>query len=80
MNVPEDKSGWGYYSLGLCGYEVKVNDDCDSVSWVWVGSQREQIAHRAKISYTAKGRAYFRTPHRRIYLDECLRFNIGKTI
>ena len=69
-------SKWGYYSLGLCGYEVKVNDDCESVAWIWVGSNREQIDHRAKIYHTNKGRAYFRTPNRRIYLDECLRCNI----
>jgi hypothetical protein len=71
-----DNKGWGYFSLGLTGYEVRVNDDCESVSWLYVGSQREQIHRKAKISYTTKGRAYFRTPNRRIYLDECLRFNI----
>ena len=61
----------GYYSLGLCGYEVEVKDD-EHVYWLYVGTQREQIRHTAKIYYTAKGRAYFITGWRRIYLDECL--------
>lgn len=31
----------GYYSLGLTGYEVSINQDCESVTWVYVGSNRE---------------------------------------
>jgi hypothetical protein len=70
-----DKKGWGYYSIGICGYEVRINDD-ESVLWVWVGSNREQIAHKAKIYYTARGRAYFIVPrHRRIHLDQCIRYD-----
>ena len=73
MSDMKAKAGWGYYSIGLCGYEVCVNEDCESVTWIYVGSQREQNTHRAKIYMTAKGRAYFRAGWRRIYLDECLR-------
>ncbi len=62
----------GYYSLGLCGYEVTVLDD-EHVGWRFVGTEREQPPHCAKIRYTAKGRAYFRAGNRRIHLDECLR-------
>lgn len=42
----------GYYSLGLSGYEVDIIDQ-DHVRWLFVGTDREQIAHRAKVYYTA---------------------------
>ena len=67
----------GYYSLGLTGYEVDIIDQ-DHVRWTFVGTNREQIAHRSKIYYTAGGRAYFTANGRRIHLDECLRTDIGK--
>lgn len=66
----------GFYSLGLTGYEVSINNDGESVSWIFVGSNRNQIAHRAKIYYTKGGRAYFNVPGRRIHLDLCLRTDI----
>lgn len=66
----------GYYSLGLTGYEVDIINQ-DHVRWIFVGTNREQIAHRAKIYYTAGGRTYFTANGRRIHLDECLRTNIG---
>lgn len=66
----------GYYSLGLTGYEVSVNQDCESVTWIYVGSNREQLTHRAKIYHTKGGRTYFNAQGRRIYLDLCLRTDI----
>lgn len=66
----------GYYSLGLTGYEVSINSDGESVTWIYVGSNREQVSHRAKIYYTKGGRAYFNIPGRRIHLDLCLRADI----
>lgn len=75
----EDRGkGWGYYSLGLSGYEVKVNPDAESVTWVYVGSVREQTTHKAKIYYEGE-RQYFNATGRKIYLDECLRSDIGCT-
>lgn len=65
----------GYYSLGLVGYEVEVIDE-EHVYWLYVGTQREQIRHKAKIYCTRNGRAYFIANGRRIHLDECLRTNI----
>ena len=44
----------GYYSLGLSGYEVDIIDQ-DHVRWLFVGTDREQIAHRAKVYYTGGG-------------------------
>ena len=60
----------GYYSLGLSGYEV------DIMRWLFVGTDREQIAHRAKVYYTGGGRPYFNANGRRIHLDQCLRTDI----
>lgn len=65
----------GYYSLGLTGYEVEMLDQ-DHVSWLFVGTNREQIRHKAKVYSTAGGRSYFIANGRRIHLDECLRSDI----
>lgn len=69
----------GYYSMGLCGYEILkiIHGIEDKIKWVYVGTQREQRAHTTKIYYSNSGRAYFR-PYgiMRIYLDECLRTNL----
>ena len=46
------------------------------MAWLFVGTNLEQIRHKAKVYYTAGGRAYFIANGRRIYLDECLRSNI----
>jgi hypothetical protein len=65
----------GYYSMGLTGYEVLdiIYGIDDKIKWVYIGSQREQIAHTTKIYYTPSGRAFFRPyGNRRIYLDECM--------
>jgi hypothetical protein len=62
--------------MGLTGYEIiSIEHGIDErITWVYVGSQREQIAHTTKIYYTSSGRAYFRpNAYRRIYLDECMR-------
>jgi hypothetical protein len=69
-----DDNNKGYFSLGLAGYEVKINDCNERVSWVFVGMEKEDFTHSAKISYTTAGRAYFRAYGRRIYLDECMRY------
>lgn len=52
----------GYYSLGLTGYEVSINQDCESVTWIYVGSNREQLTHRAKIYYTKGGGPILTSP------------------
>lgn len=65
-----------FYSLGLTGYEASINNDGKSVTWIYVGSNREQLTHRVKINYTKGGRAYFNVPGRRIHLDLCLRADI----
>jgi hypothetical protein len=67
----------GYYSLGLAGYEVTVRDE-ETASVLFVGTQREQIAHDHKIQYSPSGRAFVRTYGRRIYLDQCLRIDFDK--
>lgn len=72
-------SNWGYYSLGLVGYEVKVNDDNESVTWIYTGDN-DQKTHHAKIYFGASNRPYFIARGRRIYLDECLRYDIGKEV
>ena len=70
-----DKAGWGYMSLGLMGFEARVNEDGESVSWLYIGTQREQIHRKAKIYYTAKGRAYFMAYGIRRHLDQFLRYD-----
>lgn len=66
---------WGYYSLGLVGYEMKVNDDCESVTWLYTGDN-DQKTHHAKIYCGKGGEFYFIANGRRIYLNECLRINM----
>lgn len=65
---------WGYYSLGLTGYEIGIKDD-ETALVLYVGTQREQIAKPYKIQYGTSGRAFVRPYGRRIYLDECLTIN-----
>lgn len=67
---------WGVYSLGLCGYVVKVNEDCESVSWYFdSGSGKQHKLHHAIVRYTPSGRAFFLARGVRVYLDECLRMS-----
>ena len=64
----------GYYSMGLCGYEVEVNEDCESVSYRYITpTSTDPKPHRAIVRYTAKGKAYFLANGQRIHLSECLR-------
>ena len=72
-------STWSYYSLGLVGYEIKVNEDNESVTWIYTGDN-DQKTHHAKIYFTAWNRSYFIANGRRIYLDECIRTDIGKEV
>lgn len=72
-------STWGYYSLGLVGYEVKVNEDNESVTWIYTGDNNQKT-HHAKIYFTAWSRPYFIANGRRIYLDECIRTDIGREV
>lgn len=69
------KKAIAYYSMGLAGYEItSVNFGIDdTITWRFVGAQREQKEHTTKLYYTNTGRAHFR-PYgkRRIYLDECI--------
>lgn len=67
-----------YYSLGLTGYELWVDDDDlrdDTIHVLYVGTQPEQKAKRYKIQQRNKHnpREFVRVHGRRIYLDECLR-------
>lgn len=63
----------GYYSLGLCGYEIWDSDnDSDKLNCLFVGTNREQIAREYKIQYMPNGRPFIRPNGRRIYLDEVL--------
>lgn len=63
-----------YYSMGLCGYEVSVNDDCESVTYRFVGTEKEHPYQHAKVYWPkTKDRPYFLANGRRIHLDECMR-------
>jgi hypothetical protein len=66
----------GFYSMGLVGYEIhKIENEAgeEYVTWLYVGTQREQRARKSKVQYTAKGRAFFIAHGKRIHLDECMR-------
>lgn len=67
-----------YYSLGLTGYELWVDDDDvrdNTIHVLFVGTQREHVARRYKIQSRNKVnvRQFVRVYGRRIYLDECMR-------
>lgn len=67
-----------YYSLGLTGYELWVDDDDlrdDTIHVLFVGTQREQVARRYKLQNRniRHPRSFVRVYGRRIYLDECMR-------
>ena len=62
-----------YYPTGsgITGYDIwRCNDDADYVMVLYVGAQREQIAHKYKVQHTPGGRPYVRPNGRRIYIDE----------
>lgn len=65
----------GYYSLGLTGYELWVDDDDlrdDTMHVLFVGTDQEQVAKRYKIQFRNKVhvRQFVRVHGRRIYLDQ----------
>ena len=67
----------GYFSLGLCGYEVEIQDDCETVKYQFVGTEHQHPVQKAKVYYTQKdARPYFLANGRRIHLDQCLRVGI----
>ena len=56
-------SNWG-------GIEIEINGTNESVRYRYFG----EIGRKpCKISYTSKGRAYFRAHKRRYYLDEFMK-------
>lgn len=75
----ESNPAIGYASL-LSGVEVHgiecgINDYVYAVSGAWAGTAAQSF-HRARIDYTARGRAYFRICGSRVYLDECIRMGV----
>lgn len=67
----------GFYSMGLCGYEVEIAEDNESVLYKFVGTEKEHKMQKSKIRYTQKdARPYFLANGRRIHLDQCLRMGI----
>ena len=67
----------GYYSMGLCGYEMWLDpDDNDRMMVQFVGTDNEHKPRSYKIQETMSGRMFVRPDGRRIYLDEVLRTNI----
>lgn len=64
----------GYYSLGLCGYEISVDPtDNDYAFAQFMGTEKEHPKRRYKIFFTPSGRAFIRPNRRRVYFDEVLR-------
>ena len=62
-----------YYPTGngITGYNVwRYRDDADHVMVLYVGTQREQLAHKYKVQHTPGGRPFVRPNGRRIYIDE----------
>lgn len=65
-----------YFSMGLAGYELRVDDAGDNVFYRFFGTDAQHREQRAKVRFTAKGHPFFLANGRRIHLDECLRKNI----
>lgn len=64
----------GFYSLGLCGYEIWPDkDDSERLMVLFTGPTTPQKARSYKVQYTTAGRPFVHPNHRRIYLDEVLR-------
>ena len=61
--------------LEIHGIEYGINDYVYAVSGAWAGTAAHSF-HRARIDYTASGRAYFRIWGSRVYLDECIRMGV----
>lgn len=57
--------------LEIHGIEYGITDYVYAVSGAWAGASPSY--HRARIDYTASGKAFFRIWGNRVYLDECIR-------
>ena len=67
----------GYYSLGLCGYEIWPDpEDNERMMAKFVGTSTDHRAVSYKIQETPSGRSFIRPDRRRIYLDEVLRTDL----
>ena len=69
--MEKDFKPHGYLTLtNYGGIEIEINRTNESVRYRYFG----EIGRKpCKISYTNKGRAYFRVHRRRYYLDEFIR-------
>ena len=69
--MEKDFKPHGFLALNnLGGIEIEINRTNESVRYRYFG----EIGRKpCKISYTNKGRAYFRVYRRRYYLDEFMR-------
>ena len=69
--MEKDFKPHGYLTLtNYGGIEIEINRTNESVRYRYFG----EIGRKpCKISYTNKGRAYFRVHRRRYYLDEFMR-------
>lgn len=71
--MEKDFKPHGFLALNnLGGIEIEINDTNESVRYRYFGNVGQKPC---KISYTNKGRAYFRAHKRRYYLDEFMRVN-----
>ena len=69
--MEKDFKPHAYLTLtNLGGIEIEINDTNESVRYRYYGNVGRKPC---KISYTNKGRAYFRVYGRRYYLDEFMR-------
>ena len=69
--MEKDFKPHGYLALNNWGgIEIEINDTNESVRYRYFGNVGLKSC---KISYTNKGRAYFRAYGRRYYLDEFMR-------
>ena len=69
--MEKDFKPHGYLTLNNWGgIEIEINDTNESVRYRYFGNIGRKPC---KISYTNKGRAYFRVYGRRYYLDEFMR-------
>ena len=67
----------GVYSLGRCGFVVKINEDGESVTWYFDdGSDKEKKMHQSKIYFSKTGNPYFRARGVIIYLNEVIRIEL----
>lgn len=71
---PDNLDFSAYYSLGLCGFEIAVDETGTRVYYRFVGmTGPKPVVQQSKVYSAASGRRYFRVSGRRIYLDKCMR-------